>query len=340
MKHRIRISLVATATIVILSPPADAFFLPSFHLPTSASRATHIVVVTEGDRIDGKVRVLESWLGDLVRGDKLELPALGRFAAPSARQLRDARNAPLRQRVNGRRILLFLTKTDAGWNGATRDTPSFGGISVSSVWFIAGQGYALAQVETSGPQVFWPRGTETSMRAEVLKILAERRKLARARGRTDEESTRALLELVRSETYEMSSSAVAELAARGESSVPHLRESLRDAALPSHAGFSLLDSLARFDSAVATSDAIALLDGELAFCAASTDGQSVVKIGSDRTHRTEYLCNWMQSRKRPEFAPVLQRVVVFWETHTGTHGYAGILRGAAGRALKACAPQE
>ena len=73
-------------TTLTVSSPVRAFVLPSFHLPTSASTATHIVVVTEGDRIDGEVRVIESWFGDLERGDAIELDELKRFAAPAIRQ--------------------------------------------------------------------------------------------------------------------------------------------------------------------------------------------------------------------------------------------------------------
>src|SRR5438874_1861724 len=67
--------------------PAFAAIRPSFHLDTSGWHATHIVVVTEGERIDGKVRVLESWRGDLRPGDRLELPDLAAFAPLKSRAI-------------------------------------------------------------------------------------------------------------------------------------------------------------------------------------------------------------------------------------------------------------
>ena len=60
-------------SIVSAAPAAWAFYLPSFNLDESAWHATHIVVVSEGQKIDGELRVLESWHGDLRRGERLVL---------------------------------------------------------------------------------------------------------------------------------------------------------------------------------------------------------------------------------------------------------------------------
>jgi hypothetical protein len=49
-------------------------------LDKCAEYATHIVVVTEGDKIDGQLEVLDSWKGDLQVGEKLTIPELAEFA--------------------------------------------------------------------------------------------------------------------------------------------------------------------------------------------------------------------------------------------------------------------
>jgi hypothetical protein len=54
-------------------------------LDKCAESATHIVVVTEGDKIDGQLEVLESWKGDLQVGEKLIIPELAVFAPLEAR---------------------------------------------------------------------------------------------------------------------------------------------------------------------------------------------------------------------------------------------------------------
>lgn len=338
------LATAALAAALATAPsPAEAFVLPSFHLSSCAFRASHIVVVTEGSEIDGKVRVLESWLGDLKRGDELNVPGLKRFSSPMARMLLDNRSRIRRHRASGKRILLFLIRTSAGWDGAARERGRFAGMGVSCVWFEHGKGYGLTQVEMSGGQVFWPQGGETSIRGSVLSILAERRQLQRAKENQDADArTRVLQEMVRSPTHDTSRAAVAALASLGDAALPHLRESLRDERLPSHAIFSLLPSIEKIDREVAMKDAIALLESELAFCGknTSTGGKGpVVRIGWDRLQRTEYLLNWMQNEKCAECVGVIERAVAFWNGHTDTHGYIGSLRGAATRALNAGKPK-
>jgi hypothetical protein len=49
--------------------------LNSWELEACIWKATHVVLVVVEDRIDGRVEVLESWAGDLRKGDLLEPPA-------------------------------------------------------------------------------------------------------------------------------------------------------------------------------------------------------------------------------------------------------------------------
>ena len=55
--------------LLLAAPPTRAGIRPSFHLPYCSWFATHVVVVTEGEKIDGSLTVLESWKGDLAPGD-------------------------------------------------------------------------------------------------------------------------------------------------------------------------------------------------------------------------------------------------------------------------------
>src|ERR1700683_4478323 len=67
--------------------PTNAYALkgPSFSLDGCAWEASHIIVVTAGDKIDGAVEVLESWKGDLKKGDRLSIPELAEFAPQKMR---------------------------------------------------------------------------------------------------------------------------------------------------------------------------------------------------------------------------------------------------------------
>jgi hypothetical protein len=105
------------------------FFLFLFPLSTAISRssyvpfepysaawfATHIVVATEGDDIDGKLFVLESWKGDLKEGDELFLPELAGFKELSLRKIKssiekqDSDHKDLGY-VSCSRMILFLTE--------------------------------------------------------------------------------------------------------------------------------------------------------------------------------------------------------------------------------------
>ena len=77
--------LVAILLTFAVTPAALGAFAPSFHLEHSAWEATHVVVVTEGKKIDGVVEVLESWKGDLKKGDSFTLTELAAFAPAEAR---------------------------------------------------------------------------------------------------------------------------------------------------------------------------------------------------------------------------------------------------------------
>src|SRR5262249_53146583 len=80
--------LVPAAIVVFLSAgAAPAAIRPSFQLDSCAWAATHVIVVTEGARIDGVVEVLESWAGDLKKGDTITVPELAEFAPEAKRRV-------------------------------------------------------------------------------------------------------------------------------------------------------------------------------------------------------------------------------------------------------------
>jgi hypothetical protein len=150
-------------TVVLLAAPASAARRPSFDLDYSAWKATHVILVTEGPTIDGKLDVIESWKGDLAPGSQATVPALAAFADEGTRQvyrhgLRDLPEPYVRS-VTGARMVLFLTRTSSpqdggppgpaldGWQAASQ----FGDFDTSVVWIERGEAYAYRQSTNPGP---------------------------------------------------------------------------------------------------------------------------------------------------------------------------------------------
>ena len=78
-------ALVCLVLALVNTDTAFAIIQPSFYLDDCAWHATHIVVVTKGKKIDENVEVVESWKGDLKKGDPIAVPELAVFALEKER---------------------------------------------------------------------------------------------------------------------------------------------------------------------------------------------------------------------------------------------------------------
>lgn len=112
-----RSGLGAVVLLLAVSPTIGAI-RPSFGVYRLAWAATHVVVVTEGERIDGDVVVVESWWGDLRPDATLRIPELAAFADDAARTIDYERHgeadATEPRVVTGRRMVLFLKSAEDG----------------------------------------------------------------------------------------------------------------------------------------------------------------------------------------------------------------------------------
>src|SRR5262245_53018718 len=92
---------------------------PAFHIETAAWNATHIVLASEGEEIDGRLKVRESWKGDLQPGDTIDVPELKMFQPDEARKIdrrftfTTERPEALAKTVTGDRMVLFLVRGEA-----------------------------------------------------------------------------------------------------------------------------------------------------------------------------------------------------------------------------------
>jgi hypothetical protein len=108
-----------------------------------AKLATHIVVATEGDSIDGQLTVLESLKGDLKAGQHITIPELRAFNSPESRAIECLFPAQIcpediqRENVTGTRMILFLRRDSQKWKGV-------GELSVyqSTIWIEGRKSFA------------------------------------------------------------------------------------------------------------------------------------------------------------------------------------------------------
>lgn len=169
---------------------AEAAIRPSFDTDECAFNATHIVVATEGEKIDGALDVLESWKGDLKKGDRITVPELAGFASDEARTVHSGflGTEESAKPVSGSRMVLFLVKTPLLVGPAPKpeapptrererwDSANGQGLdmNVSVAWIEDGEAYAFVQVMNPGPSLLVQYGKEKDLKARALHVVEVR----------------------------------------------------------------------------------------------------------------------------------------------------------------------
>jgi len=155
---------------------------PSFNLDYSLWKATHIVLATEGNVIDGHLKVIESWKGDLKPDSEIILPELATFSTGKSRQVHDLWKRkdlpkPFVRLVTGSKMVLFLVQSaknrqkglsdpnNCAWLPASYN--GYGGFKVSVVWIENGEAYAFRQIVNPGPSVLTHLSTGIEMKSRV-----------------------------------------------------------------------------------------------------------------------------------------------------------------------------
>jgi hypothetical protein len=232
--------------LLLLPAPATESFArsqPPFRFDAAVWEATHIVVVTEGEKIDGVVEVLESWKGDLRKGERITVPALAAFASAKMRVIwkrrcREDTGPPAA--VTCSRMVLFLIrqqdKADGGRPGKTTWLPAnlwWKEIRIAPAWIEADHVFAFAQQLHPGPSrlVSWGMN-ECGLKSRVDAVLAARTALAEAiRQDNPAKLVTAVPPLLRSDSEYVREAVIWTLGKAGANSLPALRNILKDESL-------------------------------------------------------------------------------------------------------------
>lgn len=289
-----RIGLLSALILASLPLEATAGIRPSFDLDSSAAKATHVVVATEGEGIDGVLEVLESWKGDLGKGAVILVPELAQFASEKSRRIGWGIKHGT---VTDSRMVLFLVKSLEPATSARKlkkDTraapktqwlpasfpdyqPVFAGgptrrsnferMRISVAWIENGMVYAFQQIMNPGPVTLVRLGrlSEADVRARVLKVGKDSKGLQEAAAIPDPvKRAAALVQFTEVKEHRERERAFNALAECGAPALPYLRRILKDDTLADR-HYLAVNALAKAGGVHVGPELTTLLEQELAF---------------------------------------------------------------------------
>jgi hypothetical protein len=249
-------SLGCLLLLLALSSFARAGIRPSFLSEVCAWRATDIVVVTEGQEVDGVFTILETLKGDLKPGETITIPEMAEFKSVEARLENDQlyeqqQRGKAKEYVTGNRMILFLRdsqkpqlwlddeqeqgastrkKGPSRWQAANLMGDE---IKYSAVWIEKDYIHCFIQEMNPGPSLLLKRDvTEDKLRKEVAEIINVQDGLKGAIAIQDPSRKSLSFEpFLHSEIYLARERAFAELINCGEAALPVLKAVLNDESL-------------------------------------------------------------------------------------------------------------
>ena len=241
--------------LLAVSSLVRAGIRPSFLPKVCSWRATDIVVVTEGQQIDGIFTVLETLKGDLKPGQTVKIPEMAEFKSAEARVISDPWYASPQSRAKkyliGDKLILFLrdSKKKQPWSDGDLDEPEnlpkttvsrwqaanlMGDeIKYSAVWIEKKQLYCFIQMMNPGPSLLSKMGlNEEKLKQDVAEVISVQNGLATAIAIQDAERKSLSLEpFLPNSIYLARERAFTELIECGAAAVPVLKRVLQDESL-------------------------------------------------------------------------------------------------------------
>jgi hypothetical protein len=225
----------------IALPMARGAIRPSFYEDYSIWKSSDIVVATEGEAIDGRLRVLECWKGKAKPDDEIIVPELAQFASDQSRQTYLFINRPTGKAVTGKRMILFLVRktqarqtTQPAVAAADWQAASYwdGGFTTSVAWVEEGRVWAMQQVINPGPVLLSRVASEVELHANVAGFCVIQDALDKAIAAHDPaQAEMAFREFTRKRFHYAAQGAIDAMARSGLLAMPTLRDVLEDPTL-------------------------------------------------------------------------------------------------------------
>lgn len=281
---RVLPALTLVLLLLVLPPSASAGIRPSFSPEECSWRATDIVVVTEGQKIDGVFEVLETWKGDLKPGETIAIAEMAEFAPRDTRLIHTLDSWYNQEKqpseyVTGERMILFLrdakkvpeegdreNKVNAGSSRWLAAHSMGSEMKYSTVWVEKGKINWFVQQINPGPSLLSKIGiTETELKTEVSSVLSTQNSLNAVLAITDPALRAEGLEPFALHTiYRAQERAFAAFAECGEAALPVLRRMLVNESLRQrHA--AVIDAFAKASRKSAGPELTKWVSGELEF---------------------------------------------------------------------------
>lgn len=220
-------SMLETAPAPV-APDAPNIIQRSGSVEYPAWGASDVVIADEGAAIDGWITVTDSWYGSLEPGQTLHIPELRQFADPGQRvielfETKDRTQMPPTA-VSCRAMLLLI------------DRKRISGMEVSVTWFEA-DWFCTTFTSNLGPTsitaqtIIAIKQTRSEVRQSIMRVLAAREQLQRARALSDEAARVSALKMLLWSEYWRASDEALDALAQEEHAVEILRGLLLDETL-------------------------------------------------------------------------------------------------------------
>lgn len=282
--------------IILVSSIAHAGEIPSFLPRFSATKATNVIVASEGEKIDGFLDVLDTWKGDLKKGERIWVPELASFRYEESRRIKSWGSDRSFGSVTGNRMVLFLVKSiflrDSQEESAVDKKPTrtirwlpasspdyqpvFAGgmeprenmarMRISVAWVESGLIYAFRQIINPGPLVLCTLGmTEEKLKALVLEKSKNCGDFEKAAALPDpEKRANAIFPFTEADKHRMREKAFNTLGECGIPALPRLRQILgNEQLLDRH--YLAVKALAKAGDWSAGQEIVSLLRSELEY---------------------------------------------------------------------------
>lgn len=272
--------IIVCLLVLVSTSRSFAAERPSFNLDYSLWKATHIVLATEGNVIDGKLKVIESWKGDLKPDSKIVLPELAAFSTEKSRRVHDwwkRKDLPesYARFVTGSKMVLFLVKSaknpqkdlsdpdNLTWLPASYN--GFGGFKVSLAWIENGEAYVFIQIDNPGPSILTHLSTVIEMKSRIAAFNVIQ--TAHENAVHDKDPIHAMQSFRafhRNKFYYAAKANIQSLGSMGSKALPILRRSLQDRTLRNWHQH-IISSMVTAGGQSVAKDLIAIIEKEFEF---------------------------------------------------------------------------